>query len=172
MSKEVVIVNKACNACFAAALLLAHEATPALQRLLKVECCHGVSLGSTKEAEQERNTWHMTWAKLLTLQRYDKDAAMEKKVRVLELKKMPSFLDSVYTCPLQMASTRNIFAGHEIKQQQWPAGTTQCDRDARGQGPFEGDAMSSTTRIAMPQVVVVISQFLEHDTSPESPMFY
>ena len=60
MPKVVVIVNKACNTFFVAARLLAHEATPALRRLLKVECCHGVSLGCTKEAEQERNTWHMT----------------------------------------------------------------------------------------------------------------
>ena len=36
--------------------LLEHHAIPSLQQLLKGKCCHGVSLGCTKGAEQGPNT--------------------------------------------------------------------------------------------------------------------
>ena len=38
--------------------LLDQHAIPSLQQLLKVKCCHGVSLGCTKGAEQGPNTWY------------------------------------------------------------------------------------------------------------------
>ena len=34
------------------------DASPSLQRLLKIDCRHGVSLGCTKGAKQGPNTWH------------------------------------------------------------------------------------------------------------------
>ena len=58
MSTMVVVGYEACNTCLVAALLVAYHATPSLQRLLKIECRHGVSLGCTKGAKQGPNTWH------------------------------------------------------------------------------------------------------------------
>ena len=58
MSTVVVVGYEACKACLVAALLVAHHTTPSVQRLLKVESRHDVSLRCTKGAKQGPNTWH------------------------------------------------------------------------------------------------------------------
>ena len=58
MSTVVVVGYEACNTCLVAALLVAHHTTPSLQRLLKIESCHDVSLRYTKGAKQGPNAWH------------------------------------------------------------------------------------------------------------------
>ena len=57
MSTVVVVGYEACNTCLVAALLVAHHTTPSLQRLLKIESRHDVSLRCTKGAKQGPNTW-------------------------------------------------------------------------------------------------------------------
>ena len=58
MSIVVVVGYEACNTCLVVALLVAHNASPSLSRLLKIDCCHGVLLSCTKGAKQGPNTWH------------------------------------------------------------------------------------------------------------------
>ena len=59
VSTVVVVGYEACNTCLVAALLVAHHASPSLQRLLKIDCRHGVSLGCTKGAKQGPNKWYI-----------------------------------------------------------------------------------------------------------------
>ena len=58
MSTMVVVGYEACNRCLVAALFVAHHTSPSLQRLLKIECRHGVSLSCTKGAKEGPNRWH------------------------------------------------------------------------------------------------------------------